>query len=397
MVHLGTVAPTRNFLRIILILAVASFALVLVVLYVSFARATVTLYPKEQTAEVKYTATIDASKKYDPAKLDYVAGRIETVEKSGTKKVADVSEKPIPDYAHVTVTIHNNQGGTQPLLAHSQLVTAEGIKFLTDEAVSVPGGGSVTVGATAAEPGKKYNIAPSRFNFIKLSGSLQSLVYAESTEKATGGERVENAATNAEIKKAQEELITQLENEGEAELHARLKATEQFVPEAVLKKVLDSGASVAEGQETTSFEVTAKVSLTTVVFDENNLLQLSIAKLIASLDKGLELVSYDPKTFNYEISSFDQKNSTAKLSARLSGVSRPRLGQDVYDKEKIKGKSRSEVLEFYKQFTDIDHVAVRFMPPFIRTVPTIVDKITIIVGESESLKEQKAIPSSQTQ
>jgi hypothetical protein len=395
MVHLGKVQPARNFLRIILILAVASFALVLVVLYVSFARATVVLFPKEQTAEVKYTATIDASKSYDPAKLDYVAGRIETVEKEGTKKVADVSEKPIPDYAHVTMTIHNNQGGSQPLLANSQLVNADGIKFLTDEPVTVPGGGSVTVGATAAEPGKKYNVEPSRFNFIKLSGSLQSFVYAESTEKATGGERVENAATNAEIKKAQDELINQLETEADAELRSKLKATEQFVPEAVIKKVLDSGASVAEGEETTSFEVTAKVSLTTVVFDENNLLQLSIAKLTASLDDKLELVTYDPKTFNYEISSFDQKNGTAKLSARLNGVSRPRLDAAVYDKEKVKGKSKKEADEYYKQFADIDHIDVRFMPPFVRTIPTIVDKITILVGESESLKEQKAIKSPQ--
>ena len=374
-----------------MILAVASFALVLVVLYVSFARATVTLYPKEQPVETKYTATIDASKEFDPAKLDYVAGRIETVEKSGTKKVEGVSEKPIPDYAHVSVTIYNQQGGSQPLLPNSQLVNADGIKFLTDEAVTVPGGGSVSIGATAAEPGKKYNIGPSKFSIIKLSPSLQSLVFAESSEAATGGERVENAATNDEIKKAQEELIADLERQGEQELQSKLKATEQYVPEAVVKKTLDKGATVAAGEETSGYEVTAKVSLTTVIFDENNLLQLSIAKLTASIDKNLELVSYDPKTFNYEISTFDQAKSTAQLSARLGGVARPRLGDDVYDREQLKGKSKKEAAEHYKDFDEIDHIDVRFMPPFVRTIPTIIDKITITIGESESLKEQQPI------
>ncbi|MDP2587590.1 MAG: baseplate J/gp47 family protein, partial [bacterium] len=168
MVHLGKVQPARNFLRIILLLAIASFALVLVVLYVSFARATVVLYPVEQPAEVKYSATIDASKSFDPAKLDFVAGRVETVQKQGSKVVSNVGEKPIPDYAQVSITIHNNQGGSQQLLPNSQLLTADGIKFLTDEAVTVPAGGSVTIGATAAEPGKEYNIEPSRFDFIKL-------------------------------------------------------------------------------------------------------------------------------------------------------------------------------------------------------------------------------------
>lgn len=391
MVNLGTIQPGRNFLRIILILAIASFALVLVVLYVSFARATVVLFPVEQDVNVEYAATIDASKEYDPAKLDYVAGRVETVEKSGTQKVGDVGEKPIPDYAHVTVTIYNQQGGSQQLLPNSQLLTPDGIKFLTDEAVDVPGGGSVTIGATAAEPGKKYNVEPTRFNFIKLSPSLQELVFAESSEKATGGEKVVNAATNDEIKRAQEDLLNQLEQEGLDELRNSLKATEQFVQEAVIKTVKDQGATVAAGEETSEYEVTGTIELKTVVFDENNLLQLSIAKLTASIDSGLELVSYDPKTFGYEISSFDEKAGTAQLSARLKGVARPKLGQEVFDKEALTGKSKGEADEFYQQFDKIDHIEVKFMPPFIQTIPTIVDKVTVIVGESDSLKEQKPI------
>ena len=391
MVHLGKVQPSRNFLRIILLLAIASFALVLVVLYVSFARATVVLYPVEQPAEVEYTATIDASKSFDPSKLDFVAGRVETVQKEGSKLVSNVGEKPIPDYAHVTVTVFNNQGGAQQLLPNSQLLTDDGIKFLTDEPVSVPAGGSVTIGATAAEPGKEYNIGPSRFNFIKLSPSLQSLVYAESSEPATGGERVINAATNEEIKQIQQELISQLELEAEQELQDRLKATEQFVPEAVLKEVLDESATVAAGEETDSFEVTAKIQLSTVFFDENNLLQLSIAKLTASLDEGLELVSYDPQTFNYEISEFDQEVGTAQLNARLAGVARPQLTEEVYDPGPLQGRNLDEAQAHFAQYPDIDYIEVRFMPPFVRTIPTIVDKITVIVGESDSLKEQKAV------
>ncbi|MFH0830599.1 MAG: hypothetical protein V1895_00885 [Parcubacteria group bacterium] len=391
MVHLGTVNPSRNFLRIILILAVASFALVLVVLYFSFARATITLYPKEQEVEIEYQATIDANKEADPSKLDFVPGRLETVEKNDTKKVENVSEKPIPDYAHVTVTIYNQQGGSQPLLPNSQLLTDQGIKFLTDEGVTVPAGGSLQIGATAAEPGRKYNIGPARFNFIRLSPSLQSLVYAESKEAATGGERVVNAATNADIKKAQDELISELEAQAQEELRGKTKPTEQFVPEAVIKKVLDKSATVDPNEETTAFAVTATVQLKTVVFDENSLLQLSIAKLTASLKEGLELASYNPKTFNYEVASFDADKGTATLKARLKGVARPRLGQDFFDKSKVAGKGKTGVADFYRSLKEIDHVETRFMPPFIQSVPTIVDKITIILGKSSSLQDQTPV------
>src|SRR3990172_2511079 len=106
MVNLGTVAAPRRFLRLILLLALGSFLLVLAVVYFSFSRAEVTLFPKEEPASLEYDAVIDASRSYDPSKLDQVPGRVESVEKEGTKEITNVGEKTVPDYAHVTVTIY---------------------------------------------------------------------------------------------------------------------------------------------------------------------------------------------------------------------------------------------------------------------------------------------------
>jgi hypothetical protein len=391
MVHLGTVQPSRKFLRLILILAGASFVLVLAVIYYSFSSARITLYPKEQPANVELEATIDASKKFDPSKLDQVPGRIETITKEGSKEVANVGEKSVPDYAHVTVTIFNQQGSSQGLLPQTQLVNDQGIKFRTDASVTVPGGGSVQVGATADQPGKEYNIGPTRFSIIKLSPQLQQLVYAESKEAASGGERNVTAVVETDITKAQDELIVELRAQGESELQGKLDPTEKFVPEAVVQKVVDKSTSVAPNTETDAFSVTVKLELSTVIFDENNLLQLAIAKLTDSLDDNLELVSYDPATFSYEISSFDQKNGTAKLKSKLAGIARPRLSNELFDKDRVKGLNRRELSEYFAQFPDVDHIDAALTPFWVRSVPGIVDRITIEVGKSKSIQEQQSV------
>lgn len=391
MVTLGTVQAPRRFLRLILFLALASFLLVVVVIYFSFSRATITLFPKEEAANIEYDAVIDASKTYDPSKLDQVPGRIESVEKEGTKEITNVGEKMIPDFAHVTVTIYNQQGASQGLLPQTQLVNADGIKFRTDQAVNVPGGSSVQVGATADAAGKEYNIGPSRFSIIKLSPELQKLVYAESKEAATGGEKAVTSVVEQEITAAQDALTSELEQQAQEELRSRLQATEQFIPEAVAKKVLDKTATVEPGAQTDKFSVTVKVQFATVVFDENNLLQLSIAKLNASLPETKELVSYDPSSFKYQIASFDQKKGTAKLSAKLAGLARPRLSNDLFNKDAVKGLNRTELTDHFKKYPDVDHIDVRFTPFWVLAVPTIQDNITIEVGSSPSSNEQKPI------
>lgn len=368
-----------------------SIALVAVSAYFSFAKANVVIFPKEEQVSAEFSAKLDTAAA-DAASLDLVPGRIERAEKDGAKTVTQVESKLVPDYAHVTVTIYNTQNGAQGLLPRTQLDTAEGIKFRTDESVNVPAGGSVQVGATADQPGKEYNIGPSRFSIIKLSPELQQLVYAESTEAATGGERPSTAVTEDDIKNAQDALAEELFAQAESELATKLSGTEQYVPEAVAKKVVEKSASVEAGAAVESFDVTVKVEAATVIFDENGLLQLAIAKLNESLPEDRELVSYDPATFEYDVSKFDQKSGSANVAASLKGVARPRLPAEAFDRGVLKGKTRGQVEERYAGFAQVDHVEIRFVPFFSFVVPTIIDNISIEVGKSPSAQAQTEIP-----
>lgn len=300
--------PAKWFLRIILIIAGASFLLVLAVLYFSFSSATITLYTAEEPVETSFTSQFPTNEEEaDPADLAIVPGRVETVELSDTKEVASVGEKPVPDYAQVDVTIYNQQNGSQSLLPRTQLVNEDGIKFRTDEAVTVPAGGSITVGATADQKGAEYNIEPSTFSIIKLSSELQQLVYAESKEKATGGEKVLAAVSEDDIKNAQESLISELESKAADELRSRVSGTEQYVPSAVTTEILEQDSDTEPGTQTDAFTVNATVKVSTAIFDENNLLQLAIAQLKAALPEDQELVTYDPASFSYEITGVTEK------------------------------------------------------------------------------------------
>ena len=391
MVDIGSNKASRRFLRLILILAGFSVALVAVAVYFSFASAHVVIYPKEEAASTEFTAPIQSAA-VDAAALDLVPGRIERVEKEGSKSITQVAEKLIPDYAQVTVTIFNKQSAAQGLLPRTQLLTADGIKFRTDESVNVPAGGSIQVGATADQPGKEGNISPTRFAIIKLSPELQQLVYAESAEAATGGEKPSRAVTTEDIKTAQDTLAEELFTQAQEELSGKLTDTEQLVPEAIAKKIIDQSSSVEPGAAVETFEVRAKVEAATVIFDESGLLQLAIAKLNESLPVEKELVSYDPTSFDYDVKTFDDKKGSAQVSAKLSGVARPRLPQEAFDRNALKGLSKKEVEKRFRGFSEVERVEVRFTPFFAFVVPTIIDNITIEVGKSPSAEAQTATP-----
>ena len=390
MTALGDKAPSKLFLRVILIIAGASFLLVLAVLYFAFSQATVTLYTAEEPAETSFTAAFQSSsQEADPADLSIVPGRIEVVELSDTKEIASVGEKPVPDFATVEVTIFNSQGGAQGLLPRTQLVNEDGIKFRTDQSVNVPAGGSITVGATADQKGVEYNIAPSRFSIIKLSSELQQLVYAESTEAATGGEKVLTVVTEDDITAAQDNLITELEQRAEDQLKTSVSGTEQYLPEAIAKEVTKKESDVEADVEIDAFEVSVTVKVSAAIFDENSLLQLAIAKLKASLPETRELVTYDPNSFEYSVTGLT--DSAPQLQGSLQGIARLRLPTEVFVAQDIAGMTKKSVQEHYGQFEEIARVEIDLTPFWAFMMPTFEDRITIQIGESASVQQQSVI------
>lgn len=86
-----------------------------------------------------------------------------------------------------TVTLVNETGAAQPLVATTRLLSEGGVLFRLRDRVTVPAGGTVEAAVYADQPGPSGDIGPSRFTIPGLSPALQASIYARSSSPMTGG------------------------------------------------------------------------------------------------------------------------------------------------------------------------------------------------------------------
>ncbi|MFC1633067.1 hypothetical protein ACFL1U_02930 [Patescibacteria group bacterium] len=397
---LGTINPGRSgYGKIIIGFVVFSIILVVVVAYFSFAHATITITPVVEDISVDFETHVDTSANFDPRNLDKIPGRLLQADLDAKVDVADVGAKEVPQRAHVTVTIYNKRGTAQPLLATTQLVNQSGIKFRTDARVVVPANGSIQVGATADIAGKVGNVGPSDWAIILLSPSMQKLVYAKSTAAATGGVKSVSFVSESDLNAAKQTAIDQSWDQGYAALTEQLEGSEQLADDSILAEVVSFESSAAEGSEVSSFNVTAKVGYRAVVFDESILLNLAVTKLKEQVPAEKDLGNFNTATFSYKVLKLDVNSGLVRISVHLEGQIIPKLGTDAFDKSNLFGLTKAEVEEFFASHEGVSSVKVSLRPPWVRSVPSIEDKVKLVIELPEAPKpeeEEEVVPEEET-
>ncbi len=124
------------------------------------------------------------------------------VQKSVTREGAEVE-----GIARGVVTLKNESGTAQNLVARTRLLSESGVLFrLIDRAV-IPARGEVRVDVEADQPGPSGDIGPSRFTIPGLSASQQKVMYGVSDAPMTGGvTRQSGPVTAEEIEAIKKEL-----------------------------------------------------------------------------------------------------------------------------------------------------------------------------------------------
>lgn len=356
----------------------ASLILIAFVVYNSFSRAEITLTPKKETEKIKFEVPIE--KKENMTTQSALPGRILVTTLEEKQKITDIAKKQVDDKAQGKVIIYNKRGESQALKPRTQLQSEKtGLIFRTDQRVVVPGGGQVEIGVTSDEVGEKTNIEPDRFNIVKIWKDWQSLIYAESKEKMTGGVREAKVATQEEIDRAKEKVANDLQQKALDSFKEGLSSGEQILENATAKEIIDWRASCKPDTRTEEFEMYVKVKIIAVVFDEKELFNLTLARLKEGVLENKEFVNFDQKSFAYSLQSYDEKNGTARIKVSLEGTSIYKISSSTFDKEKLVGRNVEEVEIYFKKNPDIENVKVSFSPFWVKTVPSLKDHIEIII------------------
>lgn len=387
--NLGRVKTKKSQISIVGVFGVAAAIVLVVVLYFSFSSAKVTVTPKAVRQEVSFQATVDQNPNLDPRKIETISGRIISKESDGSKEIGDIGTKTIEEKATGTVTLINSTSNSQPLLATTQLINADGIKFRTNSRVVVPANGSVSVGVTADQPGASGNIEPGRFTIIKLWKGLQNQIYGESSEAMTGGTREVEVVTDEDVENAKNELAAELYDSLIADIKSEVSEGEKLLDDAIRKEVIEFSSSVEPGEETNSFSITEKVRVTAVVFDEESLLELAVSKLRTEIAEGRDIASQKTDDLSYTVSDYDINTGTAELDVDFNAITILKLSNEIFDESKIFGFTQEEATEYFLQYPDIEKVDVRLSPPWNTKIPNIEDKVDITIEDTIELPDEE--------
>lgn len=101
-------------------------------------------------------------------------------------------------YGKGTITVINESGSGQTLIATTRFLHEDGVTFRLDARVFVPARGRVTAAITADQPGAQGDVPVGRFTIPGLPVATQGVIYGETSEPTRGGLTVVGAPFTAD-------------------------------------------------------------------------------------------------------------------------------------------------------------------------------------------------------
>ena len=378
----------KYYTKVIIGFIIVTALVVVAIFYFSFSRTVITVTPIPQDLKTTFTINLVAempSEETENNSEDYLEGHILEKTEEGDKKVTDLtSVSTVDDYATGIVTVINESNWNQPLVATTRLLSEEEVLFRTRETINVPAGGSVEVNVKADEPSARGNIGPAKFTIVALWPSSQKLIYGQSSESMTGGEREVTVATQENINQAKDELINELYETALTEIQRKVSLdypSEQIVEKATYKKVLSEEVDVEPDQEADDFTIATSLQLIAITFNENDLYAYAIEQLKEQLPQDYELNEYPQENLTYTVEQYDIEDQTAIIEVNFSGTSIIELTSSIFDREKIVNQDKQDIKAYFLSYDDIQNVQIKFSPFWVMRAPSLKDHIEIEIAK----------------
>ncbi len=366
----------RIYQKIALLFVAGALLLLIIVLYLSVSKATIKIDPAEKVVSTNITVEVA-----NPPSTNQLAGIVieDTFSKGKTFTLSSEGAEAVEQKAGGLVTLINESGEDQQLVATTRLLSEEGILFRLDEGTTVPANGSIDVIAHADQPGLDGEIGPSQFTIPGLNESRQQEVYAVSVEQMVGGLVYIRTLTEADLESAVEELTEEVLEESKAMLAERVDEALDYAEYTteVTEKVADS----EPGAEIGAFTVSLSVVVTGVFFDQEVVADYARAELQTRVAEGYEIAKVNDEGLQIEVQNSNPNQGTASLSVYLDGIAVISTASDILDKERFLGRAPQEVETILESSNAIEEVSISFTPFWLKRVPTLKDHIKIIVKD----------------
>jgi len=348
-----------------------SAGLVLLVAYLTFSRATVVLTPATTLKSAVTKIVIDSQQSNIDLENTIIPGTLVLHEFEKTYSDIPIMDKAISSKSTGSVTIYNKQSKNQYLLIDSQLSGAKNpVVFMTDQAITVPANGSVQMTVTAKEAGIEGNIPAQRFNFIKLSPSMQTLVFAESSDFMRGGFNQGTIFSKDDLDTAVEKNKQDFFTSIRTDILKTIEENNQTVRQELSKlDITETTSNVPMGTASPQFDLTIKGTITAILFNEQNIISIASENLRKQASEYEELITYNPASIEYVNMNIDWDDVRAEMDVQLSGSFVSQFPSSLFQKERLVGLKAKEAVKYLETFPEIQEAEIYFWPPWNDTIP----------------------------
>lgn len=360
--------------------------LLAVYFYGGLARATVEISPKTETLSFQEKVSADTS--YENVNLlkKVIPARILVEEKQGSDSFPATGNASNEGRATGTIKVYNKISPAAPLTLKvgTHFLSDGGKYFVSLSRIVVPaskGGvaGSIEVRVQAEESGDGHNIGPSNFSVPGLAGTAYYYsIWAESKTGMSGGYSGSvKKVTAGDLSSAKTVLTTRLLGDAETELRQHISQDEVVLDGAFAKTVAHAVADAKEGAVVNSFNETASVKVSALVFKKADIQKFAKLDAQAKLEESSQLLE-ESLDINYTQDTIDMQAGIAKMNLRVSATSHAFIDNAVFI-DSLAQKTAGQIQEIIIQHYGADalSVKVKFWPFWVTKAPKDKNKVKI--------------------
>jgi hypothetical protein len=192
----------------------------------------------------------------------------------------------------------------------------------------------------------------------------------------TGGIKKIGVMTEQDVNGAWETFSAELNTEVKNKLKIELEDNEKILIRA---KILGQKNSKNIGDEVDKFVLTSKVGVETVKINKDEYIEVAKEKYTEKLAQKISIMDWNLDDMEEKIKEFDKENNKTILQVSLSAGVQGAFDLSKFDKSEIAGFDKKGVEYYFSQYPSINNVEVKFSPFWVKSVPTVSDRIEIEV------------------
>jgi len=296
----------------------------------------------------------------------WINGQVSLTEEQATVVVpASTNSQQVPGRARGTVTFSNTTTRDQPLVAGTRLAATNSLIFRTVSRVNIPARGTVEAEVQADVEGAAGDVEPGRFTIVALQPATQSLIYATSAKKFTGGTIAQSGTLSVDD-------LTAASNQAREEIRARVGATEpgKIINLEPLSVVTEPAADIPSSQ----YRVIVKMRVQKTVYDQPDLDRQLNDLLLAALPVDLALVAIESPVV---VPTEQPASNSIVIDVASRGYGIVTTAAAWLQPGVFIGLNRTEIMTALLGTNLVERAEGKFSPWWRQTAPDRPDRITI--------------------